>query len=553
MLRELRVKNYAIMEVLSLRLGPALNVLTGETGAGKSIIVGALGMALGHRASAEMVKTGASEASVEACFEGVEERHLESLGIAKADEVVIRRTISASGKSRAFVNDTMASVQGLSELGRGLVDMHGQHEHQSLLSPESQLRLLDRYGGLEAERAEVERLYEEAHGLEKRLNELKRGVKDGLQRLDLLRFQINEIDSASPQPGEDARLKEEIDVLANLGRLKELIEDSYGLLYVSEGSCLEKLQSAIGRLKEISAIDKGVSEPLSLLESALPLIEDAALSVRGRRDGYEADPERLLHASDRLDALKRLINKYGGTVEAVLRYRDEAMAETGKIETSDELHQGLEKELEAKEKALDAAATGLSGKRKAAARSLSASIMPSLRELALEKAEFAIDLKGAPISKTGADEAEFLFSANSGEARKPLSKVASGGELSRVMLAIKGVLRDAGDIPVLIFDEVDAGIGGKTAGNVASKLKALSAGRQVICITHLPQIASLADSHFLIEKEDKKGKVRVSVRELDGKARQEEIARMLSGRITETSLRHAREILGGERTLFEEK
>jgi DNA repair protein RecN (Recombination protein N) len=545
MLRELRVRNFAIIDELTLGFAPGLNVLTGETGAGKSIIIGALGIALGQRAYTEMIKTGAGEASVEASFEADGHPLLERLGIPAEDGIIIRRQISAAGKTRAYINDTAVSVQGLAELGRTLVDIHGQHEHQSLLSPENQLRLLDHFGGLEGQRVKVAGLFEEAQELERRLADLGRSARERAQRLDLLRFQVAEIEAAAPEEGEDRRLSGERAILANLHRLNELLEESYSLLYGSEGSGLEKLSTAVSRLREMASIDEKVAEPLSVLESALPLVEDASFTLRSFKDTYEMDPGRLDVAEERLERLRDLMRKYGDSIGEVIEYGNRARQEAADLENSEEISEGLKEELAQKRAALQEAAAELSMGRAGAAGALAGAVKKILGDLALEKADFEVRMKAVAVASSGADSVEFLFSANRGEALKPLSKVASGGELSRVMLAVKSVLRDSDDIPVLIFDEVDAGIGGKTAHNVARKLKEISGGRQVLCITHLPQIASAADAHLLIEKAFEKGGTRVTVREVSGRQRQLEIARMLGGKVTETSLRHAREIIEG--------
>lgn len=546
MLRELRVRNFAIIDELALEFRPGLNVLTGETGAGKSIVIGALGTALGQRAYTEMIKTGSKEATVEAYFAVPRHPVLDNLGIASEDGIIIRRNISSTGKTRAYVNDTMVNVQSLAELGRTLVDIHGQHEHQSLLSTDHQLRLLDYYGRLDGERASVEAAFHEVQNLQRRIDSLHQSERERAQRLDLLRFQINEIASSNLEEAEDTRLEEERSVLANLHRLNELLEESYGLLYSTEGACLEKLSQALSRLREMASMDRSVAEPLSVLESALPLVEDVSHSLRGYKDTYSAEPGRLAYVEDRLELIKTLKRKYGDTVGEILKYGKEAEEEVRSLEKSGEISEALEGELREKTTAIENAASGLSEKRKKAARELEAATKAVLKGLALEKADFSIEMRKVQVSPSGSDSVEFFFSANKGEALKPLGKVASGGELSRIMLAIKSALRDADDKPVLIFDEVDAGIGGKTAHNVARRLKELSRGRQVLCITHLPQIAALADSHLLIEKGSKRDSVYVMVREVSGEERQREIARMLSGKVTETSLRHAREIMEGD-------
>lgn len=543
MLRELRVRNYAIIEKLSLGFGPGLNVLTGETGAGKSIIVGALGITLGQRAFTEMIKTGCGEAAVEAVFDMPSHPVLERLGIPSDEGIIIRRNIYSTGKTRAYINDTAVSVQSLAELGRTLVDVHGQHEHQSLLSAENQMRLLDQFGGLEPERESVSSIFQDVQALRRRLEDIRSGSRQRAQRLDLLKFQAGEIEAASVSEGEDTRLEEERGILSNISRLRELAESSYGLLYSEEGSCVERLSTVVSNLREVASIDQGSAGVLELLEQALPLVEDSSLSLRDLREKYHMEPGRLEAVEDRLELIGNLKRKYGDTIGQILEYRDSALRELSEMESEEENAGGLERELEEKEGMLEEKASALSSRRRRAAKETESAIISVLRGLALEKSEFRIDIRQAPVTSSGKDAVEFIFTANRGEALKPLNKVASGGELSRVMLAVKSVLRKADRIPVLVFDEVDAGIGGKTARNVAGKLREISEGRQVLCVTHLPQIASAADRHFLIEKGEKHGRTSVSIRELAGRARQEEVARMLSGHVTDKSMEHAKEII----------
>ena len=543
MLKEIRVKNYAIIDDLTVEFHSGLNILTGETGAGKSIIVGALGLALGQRAYTEMIKTGQKEASVEAYFETNGHPLLEELGINPTGGLIIRRILSSSGKTRAYINDTMVSVQSLSALGRVLVDMHGQHDLQSLLSTDKQLLFLDHYGGFVTERATVAVLFEEAKEIGEKLHEIRLNAKQRAERLDLLRFQISEIESADLSEGEDQKLQDEKRILSNLNRLNELIESSYSLLYGSEGSCTENLSSAIAEVKEMSSLDKSLINILEVLEQAHSLVEDASFSIRDIKDKYDMDPGRLIGVEDRLELIGSLMRKYGGSIEEVLSYRENALREAAEMEASEETETELQDALNEKTKELMKAATDLSEKRHKSSKRLESAIKKVLSGLALEKSAFRVDIKDAPISSSGKDAVEFLFSANQGEDLKPLNKVASGGELSRIMLSLKSITGSADDLKVLIFDEVDAGIGGKTAQNVAQKLKEISKDRQVLCITHLPQIASAADNHYLIEKGLKKERVSVNVKELTGKDRHEEIARMLSGSVTDTSLEHAREII----------
>jgi len=543
MLKELRIKNLAIIDDLKIRFETGLNVLTGETGAGKSIIVDALGLALGERAQTGMIKSGKDEASVEAFFEVSGHPMLREMGIISEDGIVIRRNISSSGKSRAYINDSLVNIQSLSAIGKTLVDMHGQHEHQSLLSTDNQRTLLDFYGKLHDKRAEVEAVFHEVQSLKKELGKLKENVKERMQRIDLLSFQINEIDSASLKKGEKEALEEERVILSNLNKLNELVETAYTMLYASEGACTEKLSSVISKLREMAAIDPSINETLGLLESAKPLLEDSAVSLRGFKEKYDLDPKRLESIEERLETIKKLEKKYGDGADSIIRYRDEAEKELSTLKHSDEKIDMLECRLREKEEELMNAAAHLSEKRKQTAKDISKAVEKILKELAFEKAGFRVDVRPSPLSSTGIDVIEFLFSANPGEPLKPLAKVASGGELSRIMLALKNILADVDSIPVLIFDEVDAGIGGKTAESVSIKLKRLSKAHQVICTTHLPQIASAADFHIMTEKSQTKDSTSVKIKELTPDERIAEIARMLSGKITDVSLKHADELL----------
>lgn len=543
MLRELWIKNLAIIDDLKLRFESGLNVLTGETGAGKSIIVDSLSLALGSRAQSDLVRSGEKEAVVHAFFELENVKGLPDLGIDLSEGIILRRVISSTGKSRAYINDTMVSLQSLAEVGRILVDIHGQHEHQSLLSVNNHIKFVDLFGRLQNEMERVESLYKEVQRLKQVESDLRQRVKERAQRIDLLRFQINEIEVASLKSNEKEELKEEKNLLSNMNKLKELVETSYSSIYGDEGSCIEKLASVITKVKEMATIDKSFFEILHMLEEALPLIEDASFALRTYKDKINLDPQRLAEVEERLDLIKKLEMKYGEGIDNIFKYKDEAEKELKNLEIIDERLDNIETELKEKERLLLHYAKILSEERKKVANDLEKSVKDELKELAFNNAEFIVDIKEENISSAGIDKVEFLFTANLGEPPKPLAKIASGGELSRVMLALKTILADFDSIPVLIFDEVDAGIGGRTAKIVGEKLKKISRGHQVICTTHLPQIASRGDYHLKIEKEQKNGRVTVEVRELYGKERVNEIARMLSGKITDVSLKHAKELL----------
>jgi DNA repair protein RecN (Recombination protein N) len=561
MLRELRIKNFTIIDDLTLNFKAGLNVLTGETGAGKSIIVGALGILLGDKASQEIIKTGAKEANIEAYFDNRNHPALEELSIESDEGIIIRRNISSQGKGRAYINDTPVNVQTLSVICRNLVDIHGQHEHQGLLRKESHLAFLDSFGELTEDVNSLRSLYAEVVSLRNAIAAMKERARERSQRIEFLKFQINEIDSAVLKTGEKESIEEERAILLNLNKLKESSETAHSLLYGSERSCIEQLSTAVSRIKDMAQIDHSAEELLSLLQSAFPLIEDASLSLRKFKDKYDIDPQRLVELDERLELIKRLEKKYGDGAEAILRYREGAEDELKNLEHIDERMEGASAEIRTKEEELLSTADRLSVKRKSAAHKMEKMVIHELRELGFQKAEFRVDIrKHGDVSSNGMDDVEFLFSANPGEPPKPLIKVASGGELSRIMLALKcieigqefGIKTAQGkkkiQIPdsqlnTLIFDEVDAGIGGVTARHVASRLKAISGTYQVFCITHLPQIAALSEHHLRVEKSILKDSVKVAVEPLTGDKRHEELARMLSGRVTESSLRHAQELL----------
>jgi len=546
MLRELKVSNFAIIDELTITFSEGLTVLSGETGAGKSIIIGALGLILGERAYSEMIKTGRSTATVEASFDIPESLDIKAPGYDGSGSVTIKRVISNAGKSKAYLNGQAVNVQSLAELGKGLVDVHGQHEHQSLLSTDNQTLLLDRYGELEADRNKVAELYELASSIRRKLDALRRNAKDREQRVDLLRFQVSEIEGASLESGEDTRLNEEFEILSNLGKLRELTEQSYEQLYSSEGSAVERASSSLKSLSEAAAIDNELSGAMESLSQANALLEDAAFTVRDMRDKYEMDPARLDYIQERIEDIGRLKKKYGETIEDILRYGAKASEELDTLENAEESAESLEQELGQRQEELEKAALSLSASRKKVAAGLEKAVIRELNGLALENSSFKVSFEEAEVTSSGMDSMEFLFSANKGEVVKPLGKVASGGELSRIMLAMKTVLREVDNIPVLVFDEVDAGIGGKTATSVAARLEQAGSNRQVLCITHLPQIAARGGTHLMIEKSALGNGTAVSVRNLSGSERTEEIARMLSGSVTDASLKHAKELLNNQ-------
>ncbi|MBI5049753.1 MAG: DNA repair protein RecN [Nitrospirae bacterium] len=554
MLKELHIKNLAIIDDITIKFEEGLNVLTGETGAGKSIIIDALCLALGERASAEVIRSGEKEAVIEAFFDAPQSgmHFLSDMGIDAQDGIILKRIISAHGKNRAFINNSMAGVQTLSDASRNIIDVHGQYEHQSLLSEENQLDLLDAYGELLAEREEFASAYKSLISLNQQIAELTGKEKERAQRIDLLQYQINEIESAGLKTEEEEALLEEERILGNAGRLMELAHEAYDTLYSSDGACLIGLTKTINAIKEVANIDSKAQDAIRSLQDALPLIEDAVYFLRGYKDSLNFDPQRLAAVQERLELIKGLKKKYGSDIQGILEYKENAGEELSGIQHSEERLESLHAERERLKTSLTETAHLISKKRKAVSKKIESKVVAELSHLSMPHTRFSIDITnesgddtmdGYKANTKGIDRIEFLISTNVGEELRPLSKVAPGGELSRIMLALKGILTRGDRIPVLVFDEIDAGIGGEAGETVGRKLKSLSKAHQIICITHLPQIASYGDRHLKIEKKVKGQRTVVEVKDLQKDERAMEIARMLSGKCTEVSIKHAKEML----------
>ncbi|MBI5740318.1 MAG: DNA repair protein RecN [Nitrospirae bacterium] len=559
MLRVLHIKNFSIIEDATIEFAEGFNVLTGETGAGKSIVIDALCLALGERAAGDLVRSGEKEAVVAAFFDispdllnPVTNRFLKDFGINIEDGLILKRIISSQGKSRAFVNGSMVSVQTLSDISRSIIDVHGQYEHQSLLSADNQLDLLDSYGGLLYERQEVKNIYDALSALKDRIAELTLKENERDRKVDLLGFQINEIESARLTPGEEEKLSDELKVLSSSVRLAELAGAAYDSLYSSDSSCITGLSRILASLREISVIDPRADDAVRSVSDALPLLEDAGYFLRDYKENINNDPQRLEQIQQRLELIKGLERKYGGSVAEILAYMDKAGAELEALERAGASLEESAKELDRLRGGLTEKARELSKKRKAVSKKIESGVLSQLSELSMSGTRFSISLTqetgddtsdGFTATQKGIDCIEFLISPNIGEDLRPLSKIASGGELSRIMLALKSIMARGDNIPVLIFDEIDAGIGGTTAERVGRKLKNLSSTHQVICITHLPQVATYADRHLRIEKKIKKDRTIVEINVIEKDERAAEIARMLGGEISEVSLKHAKEIL----------
>ncbi|GBC94057.1 DNA repair protein RecN [bacterium HR15] len=550
MLLELHIENLAIIEQVDLAFEAGFNVLTGETGAGKSILLNALNLVLGERADPSIIRTGADRLRVSAVFQLPDEPELhaalQELGIEPEDGMLyLAREIQASGRSIARVNGQPVPLSTLKTVGDLLVDLHGQHEHQSLLKSSSHLDLLDRWLGEDALRlrAEVREAVRQLHQMERELHALIEREREREQMIDLYRFQRTEIQNAHLQPGEEESLLTEERRLTHAEKLLTLANAAYESLIGEEGA-YDRAAEASRCLQEIARIDPSVAEWQEPLESAVAQLEESARLLRQYAESIEYDPERLEEVIARLELIRRLKRKYGDRIEAILAYAEELEQKLHALEHQTERREELEQAIETAREKAHLLCEQLSERRRVGAARFAEQVQHHLRELAMERAQFLVNITPKPMDGTGADSVEFLFSANPGEPPRPLSKIASGGEMSRVMLALKTVLATASPVPTLVFDEIDAGLGGRTAHFVGEKLAELSKYFQIVCVTHLPQIASRAQHHLFIEKWVEGDTTRVAVSSLKGEARVQEIARMLAGESTETALQHARELLG---------
>ncbi|GAK39922.1 DNA repair protein RecN [Paenibacillus urinalis] len=564
MLSTLSIRNLAVIEAVDVHFHSGFHVLTGETGAGKSIIIDALGLIAGGRGSADLIRYGCDKAEMEALFE-LSAHHpvwntLTELGIqAEPDEhLVIRRELTVSGKSVSRINGQLVNLTMLREIGEQLINIHGQHEHQSLLRAEKHLGLLDTYGEtiIRPIKIKYSEQYRAFVKVEKELRQLQESSQKAYQMLDMYRFQLEEIAAASLVPGEDESLAEERVKLSHSEKMMDSVSGAYELLHGSQG--LEAVSYAISKLEDINEYDhKGIHPILEQLQSAFYQLEDAAFQLRSYRDGIEFNPVRLSEVEERLNMITGLKRKYGESVESILQYYVQIERETDHLENKDER---LEKLLAERNQLLEGlleTAEEMSEARKICAEELSNQVERELKDLQMERttmrAQISImeDPKGVEwkgkrirITKHGIDNVEFLISANPGEPLRPLGKIASGGEMSRIMLALKSIFARHDQIPVLIFDEVDTGVSGRAAQSIAEKLFILSSTCQVFSITHLPQVACMADHQYLIEKNVHDERTMTQVESLSEQGRVTELARMLGGvEITEKTLHHAQEML----------
>jgi DNA repair protein RecN (Recombination protein N) len=577
MLTTLRIKNLALVSDLTLELQPGCNVISGETGAGKSIILGALNLVLGERADRTLIRSGEEACSVEAVFDvknlkfggwmagdratgSTLQTFLEENGLEPCEEnqLVLKRTFTAAGTNRQFINGSATTLATLATLGEWLVDMHGPHDHQSLLHPVKQLAILDAFGGLEKDREAFGELVRRRTALETEKSALIVDEKTYAQQLDLLRHQVGEISAARLQAGEDEQVEAEFNRASNAAKLLQLSQAALDLLSESDSSLLTQ-SGAVGRLlAELQRVDAGAGNLVELHAQATETLRELQSAVSHYADKVEIDPARLAELEERLNLLHTLKRKYGASMAEVIAFGDEAKAKLQALESRDAELARLNLALEKLDAEILTAGKKLSAARKKVIPQLAKAAGKQLEDLGFKQSRFDVELKainrpaaalsqsngvrGAQFSATGLDEIEFQFAPNPGEPAKPLRAIASSGEMARVMLALKTVLAAEDEIPVLVFDEVDANVGGETANAVGEKMKQIAAKRQVFCITHLPQVASAADAHYVVTKQVKNGRTISEITLLDKKSRVTELARMLGGQ-SEAARKHAEALL----------
>lgn len=555
MLEHLHIKNAALIKESTISFGSGLNILTGETGAGKSMIIGSLQFALGGRAGKDFLRHGEKMASVEALFasasNAVQEKLAEN-GIEPEEDgsVLIARTLSESGKSVCRVNGSTVTVGMLKEIAEGLLDIYGQHEHQSLLNPSGHIRLLDRFCGAEFADTmeEYKTVFHSVKEVERQLEALLGDEGQRIQRTDILTFQKEEIEAAALRQGEEEALTEQKKRLSSMEKLMRLTGEGLALLYDGNDrmpSACDQLGDALAKLQEAAEYDAGLTSLADSLADAYAAVEDTAREWKRQAEKLENDPQALEEIEERLQVIYKLKRKYGGTIEAVLAFYERVTEELHRLENSSEIVAELQKRKEGLQKRLSALAERLTAYRMTTAERVSEQIADALRDMEMKNARFWIQItEKAEWSADGRDKVEFLISANAGEDLKPLAKIASGGEMSRVMLALKTVLVDADEIGTFIFDEIDTGVSGRTARRVGEKMHLLGSKRQILCITHLPQIAAMADTHFLIEKETDGMETMTQVTPLNEEGAVLEVARLMGGSdVTETTLAAARELI----------
>jgi DNA repair protein RecN (Recombination protein N) len=563
MLRELRIKNFAVIDEIALELGAGFNILTGETGAGKSIILNALGLISGNRVNTEIIRHGEDEASVEALFAelpGAVKQKLQDAGYEVVDELIVKRVVSRSGKNRIYVGGSLCPLNVLAEVGDLLVHIYGQHEHHTLLKPESHLLLLDSFGGLAESAGEMRAKYRAMATAWHNLKQARGLLEQRKKQKELLEAQAGEISNARLRPEEEEELQAKKNILVHAEKLYQGCLEGEELLYEGDNALVGRLGRYGSKLRDLASIDSGLKSTVDLVDSALAQLIEANSELRRYGERVHFEPGALEQIEDRLEVIRRLKRKYNGSVQDILGMQIKIEEELQALQHSEEEIPQLERRFEATRQAAWEAAGILSLERNKVAKRLKREMEKEVKGLGMPETLFEIRLLeldekqdeppflvgGKKLTEQGIDEIEFYFSPNPGEPAKPMAKIASGGELSRLMLAIKSLVLGPGEIPTLLFDEVDAGIGGSVAETVGKKLKRVASSHQVICVTHLPQIAALADTHHVVLKEVVRGRTVTTVKELKGNERVNEVARMLGGiKITDKTRRHAEEMVRG--------
>lgn len=561
MLRELRIKNFAVIDEVALDLGPGLNIITGETGAGKSIILNALGLVSGERGSSDIIRHREDEATVEALFESLPApiaAKLAEAGFESDGDLVIKRILNRSGKNRIYLNGSLCPLNLLAEIGSSLVHIYGQHENHTLLQPETHLNLLDAFAELNDAGKSMRDRFADLTRAWRELNDTREWLEQRRKEKALLESQAEEIARARLKPGEEEELRSSKNILAHAEKLHQGSREGEELLYEGDAALVSRLGKYAGKLRELAAIDQSLQPVMELIDSSLAQLQEAAADLRRYAGHVQFDSRALEQLEDRLAELQRLKRKYNGSVEEILRRHEEIQAALGGLEQGEEKIAALDNSFaRARSAAWDCAAK-LSLERQRAGKKLKREMESEVRSLGMVETTFDVHflaredkadappyfVAGKKLTELGMDQVEFYFSPNPGEPAKPLAKIASGGELSRLMLALKSLVLTPGVVSTLLFDEVDSGVGGRVAEIVGKKLKQVAVHHQVISVTHLPQIAALADAHFLVQKEVEKGRTFTSVERLSDKARIAEVARMLGGvKITEQTRRHAEELV----------
>ena len=556
MLTELRISNFAVLEQLDLSIDPGFTILTGETGAGKSLLIDAITLLIGGRASSDQIRFGEDEAQLEAAFQippghpMLDRLRAQEILGPNDSQLIIRRVIARSGRNRVYLNGVMSPVHVLEEFGGTLVDIHGQHDQQSLLAPATQLDALDAFGSLQELRVQYRSAYHDWREACQKRAELAVTIQEAAQREDYLTFQLQELDDAALQPGEEEALQSERRRLGSSRRLGELASEAQERIQADHAGILPKLALVERALVELAQIDPDMQGAGQLVADAKVLVKETAECLRGYMDRLDDDPMRLTVVEDRLAVMHKLKKKYGGTLDAVIETHRRVRDELESLRHSDEELERHDRLVRERRQEVVRSAQALSDKRKDAAKRMTKIVRRELDALKMGQTQFAIQLitgeGDEAYGADGADRAEFVLSANAGEPLKPLSRVASGGELSRVMLALKSALAGADHVPVIIFDEIDTGVGGAVAAAIGKRLKELGRVHQVLCVTHLPQVASQADHHLCLEKTQMKNRTVTTVRLLSGVGRESEIARMLGGEtITKKVRETAAELIGG--------